>query len=168
MRVTTTPSSEVPGAILNGQDKNDFAIAGPGTNVTIEYLTIENFTAPQSQGAVNQNLVSGWTIENSTIENNPNGAGVMVDSNGVLNDDCLTKNGQYGFQTYSGSDSVPVTNLTITNNEICYNDTKTTTRTGPVTCGCTGGAKFWNDLGATVTRQLHPRQRVGRAVDGHQ
>ncbi len=68
-----------PGAIIDGQDKNDFAIAGAGTNVTIEYLTIENFTAPQSQGAVNQNLSSGWVVENSTIQDNPNGAGVMVD-----------------------------------------------------------------------------------------
>ncbi len=47
------------GAILNGQNQNDFAIAGSGTNVTIEYLTIENFTAPESQAAVNQGLSSG-------------------------------------------------------------------------------------------------------------
>ena len=155
-----------PGAILNGQDENDFAIAGSGTNVTIEYLTIENFTAPESQGAVNQNLSSGWTVENSTIENNPNGAGVMVDSNGVLNDDCLTENGQYGFQTYSGSDSVPVANLTITNNEISYNDTKNYDTDGTGTCGCTGGAKFWNDLGATVTgNYIHDNESVGLWMD---
>ena len=155
-----------PGAVLDGQDKNDFAIAGSGTNVTIEYLTIENFNAPQSQGAVNQNLSSGWVIENSTIENNPNGAGVMVDSNGVLNDDCLTKNGQYGFQTYSGSDSVPVTNLTITNNEISDNDTKNYDTNGTGTCGCTGGAKFWNDLGATVTgNYIHDNESVGLWMD---
>jgi hypothetical protein len=155
-----------PGAILDGQDKNDFAIAGSGTNVTIEYLTIEDFTAPQSQGAVNQNLSSGWVIENSTIENNPYGAGVMVDSNGVLNDDCLTRNGQYGFQTYSGSDSVPVTNLTITNNEISDNDTQNYDTDGTGTCGCTGGAKFWNDLGATVTgNYIHDNESVGLWMD---
>ena len=155
-----------PGAVLNGQDENDFAIAGSGTNVTIEYLTIENFTAPESQGAVNQNLSSGWVVENSTIENNPNGAGVMVDSNGVLNDDCLTQNGQYGFQTYSGSDSVPVTNLTITNNEISYNDTRNYDTNGTGTCGCTGGAKFWNDLGATVTgNYIHDNESVGLWMD---
>ena len=66
---------------------------------------------------------------------NPNGAGVIVDSNGVLNDDCLTKNGQYGFQTYSGSDAVPVTNLTITNNEISYNDTQNYDTDGTGYCG---------------------------------
>ncbi len=86
----------------------------------------------------------------------------MVDSNGVLNDDCLTKNGQYGFQTYSGSDSVPVTNLTITNNEISYNDTKNYDTNGTGSCGCTGGAKFWDDLGATVTgNYIHDNDSVG-------
>jgi len=155
-----------PGAILDGLDKNDFAIAGSGTNVTIQYLTIQNFTAPQSQGAVNQNLSSGWVVEHSTIQNNPNGAGVMVDSNGVLNDDCLTKNGQYGFQTYSGSDAVPVTNLTITNNEISFNDTQNYDTNGTGDCGCTGGAKFWNDLGATVTgNYVHDNESVGLWMD---
>jgi hypothetical protein len=155
-----------PGAILDGQDKNDDAFAGSGTNVTIEYLTIQNFTAPQSQAVVNQGLSSGWVVENSTIQNNPYGAGVMVDSNGVLNDDCLTKNGQYGFQTYSGSDSVPVTNLTITNNEISDNDTQNYDTNGTGTCGCTGGAKFWNDLGATVTgNYIHDNESVGLWMD---
>ena len=155
-----------PGAVINGQDKNNYAIAGSGTNVTIEYLTIEDFTAPQQEGVVNGNLASGWTVENSTIENNPDGAGVIVDSNGVLNDDCLTENGQYGFQTYSGSDSVPVTNLTITNNEISYNDTQNYDKDGAGTCGCTGGGKFWNDLGATVTgNYIHDNESVGLWMD---
>ena len=155
-----------PGAVLEGQDKNDDAVAGSGTNVTIEYLTIQDFTAPQSQAAVNQGLSSGWVVENSTIQDNPYGAGVMVDSNGVLNDDCLTKNGQYGFQTYSGSDSVPVTNLTITNNEISDNDTQNYDTDGTGTCGCTGGAKFWNDLGATVTgNYIHDNESVGLWMD---
>ena len=155
-----------PGAILNGQDDNNFAFAGPGTNVTIEYLTIENFTAPQNEGAVNAGTASGYVVENSTIEDNPYGAGVIVDSNGVLNDDCLTKNGQYGFQTYSGSDSVPVTNLTITNNEISYNDTQNYDKDGAGTCGCTGGGKFWNDLGATVTgNYVHDNESVGLWMD---
>ena len=115
---------------------------------------------------VNQDLSSGWVVENSTVEDNPYGAGVMVDSNGVLNDDCLTKNGQYGFQTYSGSDSVPVTNLTITNNEISYNDTQNYDTDGTGDCGCTGGAKFWNDLGATVTgNYIHDNESVGLWMD---
>ncbi len=155
-----------PGAIISGQGKNDYAITGSGTNITIEYLTIEDFTAPQQEGVVNGDLAGGWTVENSTIENNPYGAGVIVDSNGVLNHDCLTENGQYGFQTYSGSDSVPVTNLTITNNEISYNDTQNYDKDGTGTCGCTGGGKFWNDLGATVTgNYVHDNESVGLWMD---
>ena len=155
-----------PGAVLDGADDNDYAFAGPGTEVTIEYLTIENFIAPQNEGAVNAGTASGYVVENSTVEDNPYGAGVIVDSNGVLNDDCLTKNGQYGFQTYSGSDSVPVTNLSITNNEISSNDTQNYDTDGTGTCGCTGGAKFWNDLGATVTgNYVHDNESVGLWMD---
>jgi hypothetical protein len=155
-----------PGAIIDGQGHNDFAISGTGTGVTVKYLTIQDFTAPEQQGVVDSDLASGWIVENSTIENNPNGAGVLVESNGVLNDDCLTKNGQYGFQTYSGSDSVPVTNLTITNNEISYNDTRNYDTNGTGTCGCTGGAKFWNDLGATVTgNYIHDNESLGLWMD---
>ncbi len=155
-----------PGAVVDGQDQNDFAFAGSGNDVTIEYLTIENFTAPQSQGVVNQNLSSGWVVENSTVQDNPYGAGVMVDTNGVLNDDCLTKNGQYGFQTYSGSDSQSVSNLTITNNEISYNDTQNYDTDGTGSCGCTGGAKFWNAIGATVTgNYVHDNESVGLWMD---
>ena len=67
-----------PGAVLDGQDENDFAFEGSGTDVTIEYLTIENFVAPQFQGVVNQGLSSGWVVENSTVENNPYVLGVGV------------------------------------------------------------------------------------------
>ena len=155
-----------PGAVLDGADDNDYAFSGPGADVTIEYLTIENFIAPQNEGAVNAGTASGYVVENSTVEDNPYGAGVIVDSNGVLNDDCLTKNGQYGFQTYSGSDSVPVTNLSITNNEISSNDTQNYDTDGTGTCGCTGGAKFWNDLGATVTgNYVHDNESVGLWMD---
>src|SRR5690242_15863681 len=42
-----------PGAILSGQGQNDSAFAMDAPNVTIEYLTIQDFTPPGSQGAVN-------------------------------------------------------------------------------------------------------------------
>src|ERR1700733_2167054 len=73
-----------PSAILDGQDENNFAIAGSGTDVTIEYLTIQDFTAPQSQGGVNQNLSSGGEVKNSTIQKNPNSAGGEGGSKGGL------------------------------------------------------------------------------------
>ena len=67
-----------PGAIISGDDpgssgydQNDFAFVGNGTGitgVTIEYLTIENFSPPGSQGAVNTNSDDNWTITHSTIK----------------------------------------------------------------------------------------------------
>ena len=132
------------------------------TNVTIEYLTIENFVAPQSEGVVNQNSAANWTIQDDTIENNPDGAGAMLGTNNVLTHDCLTKNGQYGFQSYS---TAGPHNVTVTDNEISYNDTKnyTATTTG---CGCTGGAKFWETTGATITgNYVHDNESVGIWAD---
>ena len=67
-----------PGAVISGDDpgspgyhQNDFAFAGNSTGitgVTIEYLTIENFSPPGSQGAVNINSDDNWTITHSTIK----------------------------------------------------------------------------------------------------
>ena len=151
-----------PGAVINGQDKNNYAFESTATNVTIEYLTVENFTAPQSQGVVNQNSAANWSIVNDTIENNPYGAGAMLGTDNTLNNDCLTSNGQYGFQTYSAAGSHTVT---VTNNEISYNDTAnyTETTTG---CGCTGGAKFWATTGGTVTgNYVHNNYSVGLWFD---
>jgi len=61
-----------PGAIISGQGDNEYAFVASYqapfvTNVTIEYLTIEDFVPPGSQGAVNSNAGSNWTIEYDTI-----------------------------------------------------------------------------------------------------
>jgi parallel beta helix pectate lyase-like protein len=151
-----------PGAVLNGENVNDYAFVSTATDVTIEYLTIENFVAPQSEGVVNQNSASNWTIQDDTIENNPNGAGAMLGTNNVLTHDCLTKNGQYGFQSYS---STGPHNVTITDNEISDNDTRNYTATTPG-CGCTGGAKFWDTTGATITgNYIHDNESDGLWAD---
>src|SRR5580658_6910827 len=151
-----------PGAVISGQGQNDYAFVSDATGVTIEYLTIEDFIAPQSEGVVNQNSATGWTIENNTIENNPDGAGVMLGTNDVLTSNCLTENGQYGFQSYSSSGP---DNITVTNNEISYNDTANYEASQPG-CGCTGGAKFWATAGATVTgNYVHDNYSVGLWAD---
>ena len=151
-----------PGAVINGQNANDYAFVSTATNVTVEYLTIENFVAPQSEGVVNQNSAANWTIQDDTIENNPNGAGAMLGTDDVLTHNCLTKNGQYGFQSYSAAGPHTVT---VTDNEISYNDTKNYTASTPG-CGCTGGAKFWATTGATITgNYVHDNQSVGIWAD---
>ena len=152
-----------PGAILSGQSDNDTAFGGSATDVTIEQLTVENFVAPQSEGVVNHNSGASWTIENNTIEDNPKGAGVMLGTDDVLSGNCLTENGQYGFQSYSTGTGPK--NVTVTGNEISYNDTANYTTTTPG-CGCTGGAKFWDTDGATVTgNYVHNNYSVGLWAD---
>lgn len=153
-----------PGAILNGRHVNRYAFTGHATGVVIEYLTIEHFGAAganPTQGVVNHTSASGWKIEHDTIAHN-GGAGVMLGSGDVLHDDCLTANGQYGFSAYNRAG---VSHLTLTGNEISYNDTYNWTKARPG-CGCSGGGKFWDTNGAVVTDNLVLGNRgVGIWVD---
>ena len=74
----------------------------------------------------------------------------MLGSNSVTEDDCLTDNGQYGFNGYSPAGD---TNVTVANNEISDNDTQTNgyDHPGGISCGCAGGGKFWDTNGITFT-----------------
>jgi parallel beta-helix repeat protein len=109
-----------PGAIINGEGVNQYAFVGTATSVTIEYLTVENFTPGTDASAVNHDGASNWTIEYNTIEDNT-GAGTGIGSNDVVTENCLTNNDQYGFNAYSSTGSL--SNITLTNNEISNNDT---------------------------------------------
>ena len=105
-----------PGAIINGEGVNQSAFASSPANVTIKYLTIENFVAPEGQMTVNHDGGANWTIEYNTIENN-GGAGVGIGTGDVVSNNCLTGNAEYGFSSFGGS-----SNVTLTNNEISFND----------------------------------------------
>jgi Right handed beta helix region len=134
-----------PGAILDGQHKNLYAFTQKASNVTIRYLTIQDFGAPgdnNGQGVVNHDEGSGWHIDHITVQDSA-GAGVMLGSNDVLAYSCLKDNGQYGFQG-AGSD------LTVEHNEVVGNNTDNWEARQP-DCGCSGGAKFWDVNGATIT-----------------
>src|SRR6185437_730379 len=148
-----------PGAVIDGQGVNDYAFVSNAVGVTIEYVTVQHFVAPQSEGVVNQNSAPGWTIRNNTVQTNPNGAGVMLGTDDVLFDNCLTHNGQYGFQSYSAAGP---SHVTVVDNEVSYNDTRNYT----TNCGCAGGAKFWDTDGAVVTgNYVHDNQSVGLWAD---
>jgi hypothetical protein len=153
-----------PKAVLSGQGKNNFAFTQTATNVTIEYLTVEDFGhtgGNNNQGVVNHDSGSNWTIEHNTIEDNA-GAGVMLGSGDVLKLNCLTSNGQYGFSSYTPDGPK---NETVTHNEISYNDTYNWEKKDPG-CGCSGGGKFWETTGATVTdNYIHDNQNVGIWAD---
>lgn len=158
-----------PGAVLDGQGRHPFAIAGTAPNVTVEYLTIEHFTPPGQQAAVNQGGQPGWHVHNVTVVRNTPGAGVMLGSHNVLTGSCLADNGQYGFQVYSTLDASPLTggpqDVTVEHNEVAGNDTYGWEVRHPG-CGCSGGAKFWRVDGATIKdNYIHDNHWTGLWAD---
>ena len=157
-----------PGAILDGQDVNDFAISGSGTstNVTVEDLTIEYYTASGDEAVVGQDGTSGWTVEDSLIQDNPYGAGVEIPSNSTVTDNCLYNNGQYGYtdEGYPNGE----TNVTLTNNDVAHNNAAGyyDLPGSTVQCGCSGGGKFWDTINGTVTgNYIHNNLGIGVWVD---
>lgn len=152
-----------PGAILDGQKLNNYAFTQRATGVTIKYLTIQNFKAPNNEGVVNHDSGDGWVIENSTIKNNA-GAGMMLGSDNTVRNNCLTGNGQYGFNAYKPSGPA---NITMDHNEISYNNTDDW-ESKVDGCGCTGGGKFWEVNGAKVTNNyVHHNHSVGLWADNN-
>jgi parallel beta-helix repeat protein len=103
--------------------------AGNQSGVTVEYLTIEKFEPNANSAAVNPDSNTGWTVRYNLITLNVQGAGVILGSGNVLRDNCLTLNGQYGFQSEDtnswGQDSLTggPYGITVSGNEISYNDT---------------------------------------------
>jgi hypothetical protein len=102
---------------------------GDQPGVTIEYLMIEKYQPDDDAGAINQDSNTGWTIQYNTITLNVPGAGVVLGTDNVLKDNCITLNGQYGF-TSTVNNPFKVNrltggpyNVTVTGNEISYNDT---------------------------------------------
>lgn len=175
-----------PGAVLDGQYKNNYAFQQGAKGVTIEYLTVEHFDPPNNEGAVNAAAAPGWAIEYDTIEDNSPGTGVYVGTGNVLSHNCITLNGQQGFGTYTTIDTSTLTggprDLTVSGNEISYNDTCNVEGDNPDPvpvadrpsncgssqrgCGCTAGGKFWQVDGATITDNwVHDNYSVGIWVD---
>jgi hypothetical protein len=146
-----------PGAVLDGQNVNQYAFVGnyqdlSDENVVIEYLTIENFHSDQGGGAVNGNGNNGWTEKYDLMQDNRPGAAMMLGGDNVVSDNCLTENGEYGFNGYSYVDETygatftgGATNITFTGNDVSDNNTQKTQS------GIEGGGKFWQNGNVTVT-----------------
>ena len=115
--------------ILSGNYSGlDWAIDSNSTNgdasgVAVEYLTIEKYQPSGNSAALNPDSNTGWVIRYDTITLNVPGAGVILGAEGVLEDNCLTLNGQYGFQSVAvnswGQDSLTggPYDLTVADNE---------------------------------------------------
>ena len=146
-----------PGAVIDGQNVNQYAFAGnyqdlADENVTIEYLTIQNFHPNQGGGAVNGNGNNGWTEKYNLMKDNSPGAAMMLGGDNVVSDNCLTANGEYGFngysyvdQTYGSTFTGGATNITFSNNDVSGNNTQKTNS------GIEGGGKFWQNGNVVVT-----------------
>ena len=120
------------GSVLDGQYRRFTAIdsnitIGEQTDVTIAYLTIQKFTPYVDQTAINQTGAGGWRLLNSTVTLNVPGGGMFAATDAVVRDNCLTLNGQYGFQASETIRGDALTggpyNVWVENNEISYNDT---------------------------------------------
>ncbi|MGD0594901.1 MAG: right-handed parallel beta-helix repeat-containing protein [Acidimicrobiales bacterium] len=177
-----------PGAVISGQGDNDFAFDQTATGVTIEYLTIKDFTPPGNEGAVNSSAAPNWTIQYDTVEDISPGTALYLGTNDVVNHNCLTENGQSAFGTYTVTDTNSLTdgasNITLSDNEISYNDTCNWEDISPdpvpagdvpancsgagesTGCGCSGGGKFWEVDGATISgNYVHDNYNVGLWAD---
>lgn len=123
------------GSILSGNySRRGYAFDSNSTNgnqadVTIEYLTIEKYSPVANAAAINLEANTGWTIQHNTITLNVPGAGVILGADSTLKYNCLTQNGQYGFQSTDvngfGVDARTggPFNVTISGNEVSNNDT---------------------------------------------
>jgi parallel beta-helix repeat protein len=111
-----------------GQAIDSNSTNGNQPGVTIEYITIEKFQPNANAAAINQEANTDWTIQYNTITRNVPGAGVIAGTDNTLKDNCMTLNGQYGFQSVNtdgfGKDSLTggPYDVTVEGNEISYND----------------------------------------------
>ncbi|MGW7424634.1 right-handed parallel beta-helix repeat-containing protein [Streptomyces sp. NPDC054813] len=150
-----------PGAVLDGGKKNQYAFAGTARDVTIRYLTVQRFVAPQNEGVVNHDSADGWVIEHATIQHN-SGAGLMAGAHQRVRASCLRDNGQYGMNAYK---SGGISDLVVEDNEIVGNNTDDWERRQQG-CGCTGGIKFWAVNGADVRgNRVHDNRGAGLWAD---
>ncbi|MFD9561619.1 right-handed parallel beta-helix repeat-containing protein [Streptomyces sp. NPDC059994] len=151
-----------PGAVLDGRKTNQYAFGGTARNVTIRYLSVQGFVAPQNEGVVNHDSADGWVIEHATIQHN-SGAGLMAGARQQVRASCLRGNGQYGMNAYKDGD--PISGLVIEGNEIVANNTDDWERRKPG-CGCTGGVKFWAVNGADIRGNwVHDNRGAGLWAD---
>ena len=151
-----------PGAILDGQGKNNYAFTQHARNVTIKYLTIRNFVAPMNEGTVNHDSGENWTMQYNTVSNN-GGAGIFVGAGNVASYNCLKDNSQYGFQGLRcrrwrvEHRPRPQRNRRQQHRRLGIQDRW---------CGCTGGGKFWDVRNVRVTNNyVHDNKSVGLWAD---
>lgn len=156
-----------PGAIIDGLGAESGAFTVPSSgvsnNVTIEYLTIQHFSANYDQASINPGGVGHfWVLSHDTLKEN-GGAPFMMGSDNSLNHSCSTSNSQYGFTATedTGLDSGPyrvsVTYNDISSNAIDQTDILRNTCPPPMSpCanGNSGAGKLWQTTDADVLHNV--------------
>jgi hypothetical protein len=129
------------GAILDGQNATSHAFDGTASNVTIQNLVIQNYTAGYQDAPIFA-LQSGpgWQILHNEIRYNA-GTGVLVSYNVLVQFNNIHHNLEMGY----GSD-VPGTGIIFDSNEIAFNN-----YTDAFDCDECGGGKLWASSGAQMT-----------------
>ena len=158
-----------PTAVLDGTNHNQYAFSGSASNVRIAYLEIQNFgrgNDNNNEGVINHDSGTGWTMEYLYAHNN-DGAAVFIGTDNTVRYNCLKDNGQYGFSMYKPQveGNSAIKNIVVDHNEIAGNnqDDWESQING---CGCTGGGKFWDVRGATVTNNyVHDNLSTGLWAD---
>jgi len=146
-----------PGAILDGQDTNNYAFTQNATGVTVEYLEIRHFVSPLDEGVVNHDAGTGWTMLYNYMHDNGGAAMILGDHN-TAEYNCLDHNAQYGFQIFGNTVNVQF-------NEISNNDSANVESSNPG-CGCSGGMKAWEAQNVTLDNNwVHNNMNVGLWVD---
>jgi hypothetical protein len=163
-----------PGAVIDGQNLNDYAFTSTNTNVTIEYLTIRNFVTPFNEGAVNHDSGTGWTISHDTITNIGNtasggqsGSAIEAGINETISWDCLSYDGQCGFAGSGVPTSVgpgaAYSNIDIEDNEFSHDAPN---GDGPGEGGTSAGLKLWYNSDVTIKNNwVHDSGTVGMWAD---
>lgn len=151
-----------PGAVLDGQRRNAYAFTQRARDVTIRFMTIQNFVPPRDQGVVNHDSADGWLIEHNTITRNE-GAAMMAGARQKVLGNCLKDNGQYGLN--AAQDGHGIVDLRVEGNEFVGNNTGDW-ETKVSGCGCAGAMKFWAVNGATVRNNwVHDNKGPGVWAD---
>ncbi|MFB9469653.1 right-handed parallel beta-helix repeat-containing protein [Nonomuraea salmonea] len=158
-----------PGAILDGQNKNLYAFSGGASNVRIAYLEVRNFGRGKdnnNEGVINHDASSGWVMEHLYAHHN-DGAAVFLGNTNTIRNSCLKDNGQYGISMYRPQieGDAAIKDIVVHNNEISGNN-QDDWEAEIEGCGCSGGVKFWDVEGATVTQNyVHDNLGVGLWAD---
>jgi parallel beta-helix repeat protein len=139
-----------PGAVIDGSQTGG-GILGGGTPVTVQYLTLHHIGIPvdgQGWAALNSGLDPDWTMIDDTITGTGDAA-INTGSRNVVENDCLSGNGQAGVIGYGAYGSV------FENNEVAFNDPvnggKIDYDNSPIGCGCAGGIKLLNDTNDVIS-----------------